>query len=196
MHRRIQCLILKITVARFVDRQQAAISRYRCDKLSRESQTPMDNSPVQQFLENLHSDDESTRDTATQELWRFWFNQKGMHGVDVLRRSQMAYDAGDFAGAEMILSTLINNQPDFAEAWNRRAVFHYMQGNHEQSLADCQMVTQLNPHHFGAWHGMGLCHAALGNFREAIQAFRKALEIQPYALINQKLILECTARLS
>jgi len=43
---------------------------------------------------------------------------------------------------------------------------------------------------------MGLCHAAMGNYRAAIRAFRQALEIQPYALVNQKLILECTARLS
>ena len=31
---------------------------------------------------------------------------------------------------------------------------------------------------------------------DAIQAFGQALSIQPYALINQRLILECTARLS
>jgi cytochrome c-type biogenesis protein CcmH/NrfG len=43
---------------------------------------------------------------------------------------------------------------------------------------------------------MGLCYAALGEYSEAIWAFRKALEIQPYSLENQKLILECTARLS
>ncbi|MEM7773958.1 MAG: tetratricopeptide repeat protein [Cyanobacteria bacterium P01_A01_bin.37] len=156
----------------------------------------MDQSLVKQLLENLHSDDEFVRENATQDLWRAWFHQKGIHGFDLLRRSQLVYDTGDFAGAEMLLSTVIENQPDFAEAWNRRAVFHYMQGNHEQSLMDCRTVIELNPHHFGAWHGMGLCHAALGDYQDAIQSFRKALEIQPYALINQKLILECTARLS
>jgi tetratricopeptide (TPR) repeat protein len=156
----------------------------------------MDDSQVKPFLDDLQSNDESVRERATQELWRIWFHQKGVHGVDVLRRSQMAYDSGDAVGAEMILTTLIKNEPDFAEAWNRRAVFHYMQGNHQQSLEDCQKVTELNPYHFGAWHGMGLCYAALGRFRDAIQAFRKALDIQPYALINQKLILECTARLN
>ena len=41
--------------------------------------------------------------------------------------------------------------------------------------------------HFGALHGLGLCHAALGEDRQAIGAFRRALEIQPYE--NQRLIL-------
>lgn len=58
------------------------------------------------------------------------------------------------------------------------------------------MVIELNPIHFGAIHGLGLCHAALGDYSAAIAAFRRALEIQPYALENQRLILECTARLS
>lgn len=156
----------------------------------------MDEALVKQLLEDLRSDDEAVRTNATQDLWRVWFHQKGVHGLELLRRSQMAYELGDVEGAEMMLSTLIKNQPDFAEAWNRRAVLYYVQGNYQQSLVDCQRVIELNPYHFGAWHGMGLCHAALGHYRDAIQSFRNALEIQPYALINQKLILECTARLS
>ncbi|MHC5613976.1 MAG: tetratricopeptide repeat protein, partial [Nostoc sp.] len=31
---------------------------------------------------------------------------------------------------------------------------------------------------------------------EGIRAFKAALEIQPYSLVNQKLILECTFRFS
>ncbi|MFM6038746.1 MAG: tetratricopeptide repeat protein, partial [Sphaerospermopsis kisseleviana] len=69
-------------------------------------------------------------------------------------------------------------------------------GNYQKSLADCQMVVQLNPVHFGALHGMGLCYAAIGKYGEAIEAFQKALNIQPYSLVNQKLILECTLKLS
>ena len=56
-------------------------------------------------------------------------------------------------------------------------------------------MIQLIPYHFGALHGLGLCLLALGNYQDAIAAFRQALEVQPYALINQKLILECTALL-
>jgi tetratricopeptide (TPR) repeat protein len=63
-------------------------------------------------------------------------------------------------------------------------------------MADCQRVIELIPYHFGALHGLGLCYAALGQYPQAIQTFRQALTVQPYAITNQRLLLECTARLS
>jgi tetratricopeptide (TPR) repeat protein len=150
---------------------------------------------IEQLLEDLKNPDEQLRQTATMELWRRWFNQKGDLGLELLRRSQAYLEIGEDAKAEEILSEAINRFPDFAEAWNRRAVFYYTQQQYEKSKSDCEQVVKLSPYHFGAWHGLGLCHAALGNYLEAIGAFRKALEIQPYALINQQLILECTTHL-
>ncbi|MEG4396526.1 tetratricopeptide repeat protein [Microcoleus sp. BROC3] len=156
----------------------------------------MDELSVKALLEDLKKSDESVRDRATTELWRTWFNQKGEYGMQILRRSQVLLDAGDVSRALDLLTQLISEAPDFAEAWNRRAVLHYTQGNYKKSIQDCETVLKLNPVHFGALHGLGLCYAALGEYINAIQAFRRALEIQPFALVNQKLILECTARLS
>jgi len=156
----------------------------------------MDELSVKALLEDLKNSDESVRDRATTELWRSWFHQKGEYGMQILRRSQVSLDAGDVRHALDLLTKLISQEPDFAEAWNRRAVLHYTQGNYKKSIHDCEIVLKLNPVHFGAMHGMGLCYAALGEYINAIQAFRRALAIQPFALVNQKLILECTARLS
>ncbi|WP_377476858.1 MAG: tetratricopeptide repeat protein [Microcoleus anatoxicus] len=156
----------------------------------------MDELSVKALLEDLKNSDERVRDRATTELWRCWFHQKGEYGMQILRRSQVSLDAGDVRHALDLLTKLISQEPDFAEAWNRRAVLHYTQGNYKKSLQDCSTVLKLNPIHFGALHGRGLCYAALGEYINAIQAFRCALEIQPFALVNQKLILECTARLS
>ncbi|HEY9673919.1 MAG TPA: tetratricopeptide repeat protein [Waterburya sp.] len=151
---------------------------------------------INALLEDLKHPDENVRKQATVQLWRIWFHQKGQYGLELLERSQLLLEAGDTKQAEALLTELIEAQPDFAEAWNRRAVLYYTLGEYEKSRRDCQEVLKLNPVHFGALHGLGLCYAALGEYRAAIQAFRKALDIQPYAIINQKLILECTARLS
>ncbi|HEY9626026.1 MAG TPA: tetratricopeptide repeat protein [Coleofasciculaceae cyanobacterium] len=156
----------------------------------------MNNPAIDLLLEDLKNSDEAVRDQATQELWRIWFQQKGGYGLDLLRQSQTLLEAGKLEAAELVLSDLIQDQPDFSEAWNRRAVLFYLQGEYHKSLADCQQVLRLNPAHFGALHGMGLCLAALEDYLAAIKTFRRALEIQPYALENQRLILECTARLS
>jgi len=156
----------------------------------------MDQSLIARLLEDLKHPDEAVRQDASAELWSIWFHQKGAYGIELLQRSQNLLEAGEIAQAEAVLTELISDQPDFAEAWNRRAVLRFIAGQYKKSLDDCQMVINLNPIHFGALHGLGLCYAALGDYRAAIEAFRHALEIQPYALDNQRLILECIARLS
>lgn len=156
----------------------------------------MDSSRINRWLQDLKSPDAATRERATEELWRMWFRQKGAYGAQLLLRSHDLLQAGQPEEAESLLSDLIRDQPDFAEAWNRRAVLRYTQGDFWRAIADCQQVLELIPYHFGALHGLGLCHASIGNYTAAIQAFRQAMAIQPYATLNQRLILECTARLS
>lgn len=156
----------------------------------------MDDALIHRFLEDLKNPDESTRKRATYELWRLWFHQKGMYGLQLLEQSQALMQSGDMQQAELLLSQILQDQPDFAEAWNRRAVLYYLREDYQRAIADCQQVIALNPIHFGALHGLGLCQMAVGNYPHALQAFRQALEIQPYAVENQRMILECTARLS
>lgn len=148
------------------------------------------------LLESLKSPDEAVRAEATQALWHIWFGQKGAAGLQILQRSQILLEAGEAAQSEALLSEVIEQMPDFAEAWNRRAVLYFVQGEYLKAIADCHHAIALVPVHFGALHGLGLCLASIGEYREAIQAFRRALEIQPYAIENQKLIFECTAKLS
>lgn len=147
------------------------------------------------LLDDLKQSDASVRDVATQTLWQQWFKQKGEWGLTLLQQSQLALDAGELDRAEVILSDVLRSQPDFAEAWNRRAVLYYLQRRYSSAIADCQHVLDIVPFHFGALHGLGLCYTALKDYRAAIYAFRRALEIQPYAVVNQKLMLECTMQL-
>lgn len=151
---------------------------------------------IASLLEDLKNSSETVRNRATSELWRIWFEQKGILGLEKLRRAQMMLEIGDTVGADEVLSQLIEAEPDFAEAWNRRAVLRYMQGHYRAAIADCKTVLQLNPIHFGALHGLGLCYAALGEYSTAIHSFRQALELQPYSLANQRWLLECTVRLN
>ncbi len=156
----------------------------------------MDNTRISSLLEKLKNQDEAVRDAATRELWRLWFTQKGLYGLELLERCQAMIDAGEFVQAEESLTAIIEEQPDFAEAWNRRAVLYYIRGQYQKSLLDCEQAIALNPVHFGALHGQGLSYAALGQHLAAIRSFRRAMDIQPHALVNQQMILECTARLS
>ncbi|MGK7918563.1 MAG: tetratricopeptide repeat protein [Trichodesmium sp.] len=156
----------------------------------------MDKSLIKKLLEDLKNPDELVRNRATEKLWQMWFLDKGSAGLQAIKNSENLLKNGEVTQAEAVLNQLIEDLPDFAEAWNRRAVLYYTLGKYRQAAKDCEMVVKINPFHFGAWHGLGLCYAVLSEYREAILAFQKALEIQPYSLENQRLILECTARLS
>ncbi|WP_035985811.1 tetratricopeptide repeat protein [Leptolyngbya sp. KIOST-1] len=156
----------------------------------------MDDSTLEILLQSLRQEDEYQRELATAALWQSWFYQKGAEGNQRLQTAQALVDQGELDAAEALLSALVAELPDFAEAWNRRAVLFFVQHRYREARADCQRVLELVPYHFGALHGLGLCHAALEQYEDAIQAFRRALVVQPYALINQRLLLECTAQLS
>jgi tetratricopeptide (TPR) repeat protein len=155
----------------------------------------MDERLIQQLLADLKNPNETVGKHATNQLWRIWFEQKGLIGLEELRKAQMLFDTGDVVSAEMCLSDTIRRYPDFAEAWNQRAVIYYSTEQYRKSIADCQKVVELNRVHFGAWHGLGLNYMALREYESAIASFHRALQIQPHALINQKLILECTMQL-
>ena len=155
----------------------------------------MNSIPINALLNDLKSDGQTVRETATQKLWQLWFEQKGVVGVQILNRSRLLIDAGDIDQAELILTQLIQTMPDFAEAWNQRAILYFMEHRHRKAISDCQQAIRLNPFHFGALHGMGLCHLLLAEHRQAAQAFRQALEIQPHSVENQRMLLECVAHL-
>lgn len=151
---------------------------------------------IDRLLQALKDRDETVRNQATGEFWHMWFHQKGLQGAKRLIESQTLVEAERSDDAKAILDELILAQPDFAEAWNRRAVLHYMEGNYAAAIHDCEKTLELVPYHFGALHGLGLCHASVGDYLDAIQCFRQTLDIQPFSLINQRLILECIAKLN
>jgi tetratricopeptide (TPR) repeat protein len=156
----------------------------------------MNQNLIDKLLLDLKSSDLNIRERATTQLWRIWFWEKGKIPLEQIEESEKLIAEGNIAAATVILNNLVDALPDFAEAWNRRAVLNFVSHNYYHAIADCEMAIELNPVHFGALHGLGLSHAALGNYSAAIRAFRSALEIQPHAIENQRLILECTARLS
>lgn len=155
----------------------------------------MNSVPINALLNNLKDNEQEVRESAVRELWQRWFEQKGILGVQLLNRSRLLIEAGDTDQAEMVLTQLIESMPDFAEAWNQRAILYFMEHRYRKSVSDCQQATRLNPFHFGALHGMGLSHLRLQEYGLAAQAFRQVLELQPHSVENQRMLLECMAHL-
>jgi tetratricopeptide (TPR) repeat protein len=129
------------------------------------------------LADRLRDDDAAVWRTAVEALWSVWFRADSPENNEELRRLARMQDPG---GALAGLDALIARAPDFAEAYNRRALVHFRLKDYTRSLEDCERTLQLNPHHFGTLAGMGKCFLQLRKHRAALRAFRQALRINPH----------------
>jgi tetratricopeptide (TPR) repeat protein len=95
-------------------------------------------------------------------------------------RAKAAMDAQQTDLALKLLDAIIKMRPDYVEAWNRRATVYYLQNNYARSLADIEQVLVREPRHFGALAGLGMIMQDIGDDKRALDAFRKALAVNPH----------------
>lgn len=112
-------------------------------------------------------------------IWAQWVQTPSDTAALLMTRSKAAIDAKQFDVATKLLDSIIKLRPDYIEAWNRRATVFYLQNNYERSLADIEQVLVREPRHFGALAGLGMIMQELGDDKRALDAFRKALAINP-----------------
>ncbi|MDH3317405.1 MAG: tetratricopeptide repeat protein [Gammaproteobacteria bacterium] len=79
-----------------------------------------------------------------------------------------------------LLNRALTAEPDYAEAWSRRAAVFYLLGEYPSALEDIKSTLALEPRHFGALAELGAIHMQLKNFEVAKSALLKALEINPH----------------
>jgi tetratricopeptide (TPR) repeat protein len=125
---------------------------------------------------------------AEATLWQVW-SRSGDPQVDALFADGVrAMETRDWLGAVSLFGRVVEAAPGFAEGWNKRATARYLAEHYASAIADCEEVLRLNPHHFGAASGQGLCHVALGQPAAAAGCFRRALAIHPgLASVRQNL---------
>ena len=75
---------------------------------------------------------------------------------------------------------LIELAPDLSEAWNKRATVQWLLGNFPASLADICETIKREPRHFGAYSGLGMIRAEMGEAGRAMAAFELAKKYNPH----------------
>jgi tetratricopeptide (TPR) repeat protein len=139
-----------------------------------------DSAAMPALAEALAADDAVLTALAERALWEIWC-RSGLPEVDALLHEGMAaMERENYDSAVALFTTVIGMAPDFPEGYNKRATAYYLAGQFRLAIADCEVARRLNPHHFGATSGQGLCHAALGEFDKAEACFRRALAIHPH----------------
>lgn len=130
--------------------------------------------------EQLKDPDPVVNEMAEHALWSIWFRSGSCEANHQLCKGAQAMERQDMDEAIRHFTRAIEIDPEFAEAYNQRAIAHYLQDELEESIADCRRTTELMPCHFGAWAGLGHGYAHLGRIDEALACYKKSLKINPH----------------
>jgi tetratricopeptide (TPR) repeat protein len=113
-------------------------------------------------------------------IWAVWM----ISGSDtcnlLMGRAKAAADEKDYDLAIKLLDAVVEIKPGYVEGWNRRATVYYLMNDYGHSLADIREVLAREPRHFGALAGLGLILQELGDDAHALEAYRRALAINPH----------------
>ena len=125
-----------------------------------------------------------------QKIWKIW----STHPTDETLTSKLSkgtnlMQSNTLSESIEIFSNLIELDPNWAEAWNKRATALYLIGDYEGSQKDIDKVLELEDRHFGALAGQGLVNIKLENYEKAIESYKRAQEIYP-AMQSPKVMIE------
>ena len=155
------------------------------------------------FLDELFarlgkSADEEEAKGIAGAIERVWL-RSGSDTADLLmNRAMSAFQSKDYPLSIELFDKLLVVDPEWAEAWNKRATAKYFSDDYAGAMADIGEVLKLEPRHFGALSGMGFILQRVGMERRALEVFRKTLAVYPklddIRKIVDKLSLEIDGR--
>lgn len=138
-----------------------------------------DSAKLDGLFERLKTADAAEAGRIETEIQIEW-SKSGSPAEDLLlQRGKDAMDLGDYPAAIEHFTAIIDQDPDFAEAWNARASAYYLAGEFGPAVADLARVLTLNPRHFGALSGLAMILEETGRPERALEAYRAAIAINP-----------------
>ena len=138
------------------------------------------NLELNRLFDELKIKDQISSFKTEQKIWKLWSTHPNNDeltsmlsvGSDFLNNNQ-------YSKAVEIFTKVIELDPSWAEAWNKRATVLYMMGEFEKSQDDIDKVLKLEKRHFGALAGQGLVNIKLENYEKALMSYEEAMKIYP-----------------
>ncbi len=144
-------------------------------------------------LPRLRDDQAPLRQFAVTLVWRLWA-RSGDAAVDALYAQGVELmQAGELPKAVLVFTGIIERQPAFAEAWNKRATIYYLMDQYDASMKDCDAVLERVPEHFGALSGYAQMLAERNQPERALEMLERAFKVNPN-MANAELTIESLRR--
>ena len=135
---------------------------------------------LNKLFNDLRIDNKPISAEVEQKIWKIWsthpYNERLTNmlaeGTDLVNNQKLNEAIVKF-------SDVIELDPNWAEAWNKRATVFYLIGEYQKSQNDINKVLDLEKRHFGALAGQGLVNIELQNYEKAIKSNQDAMKIHP-----------------
>ena len=115
-----------------------------------------------------------------QKIWKIWSTHPEKNDLtSLLAKGSNLVNQNKLYEAEAIFTKVIKLDPNWAEAWNKRATVLYLLGEFQKSQNEIDKVLELEERHFGALAGQVLVNIQLKNYEKAIMSYKKVQEIYP-----------------
>ncbi len=121
------------------------------------------------------------------------FARSGSDTADLLlARATQAFEDKNYPLAVELLDRVLALQPNWAEAWYRRATVFYQIDDPVGAMADLSRAIKIEPRHFNAWTGLGHILMASDDKARALQAYQRVLKINPQESSVQTIVNRLT----
>ena len=135
---------------------------------------------LDKLFNELKTDNPVLTFEVEQKIWKIWSTHPKKNELTLMLSEGSTLVKNDKLNeAVNIFTKVIELDPSWAEAWNKRATVLYLLGEFQKSQNDIDKVLELEERHFGALAGQGLVNIQLKNYDKAIMSYEKAQKIYP-----------------
>ena len=135
---------------------------------------------LDKLFNELKTDNSVLTFEVEQKIWKIWSTHPKKNELTLMLSEGSTLVKNDKLNeAVNIFTKVIELDPNWAEAWNKRATVLYLLGEFQKSQNDIDNVLKLEERHFGALAGQGLVNIQLKNYEKAIMSYEKAQKIYP-----------------
>jgi tetratricopeptide (TPR) repeat protein len=147
------------------------------------------------MLDNLYAllataENEEAAERTSKAIARLWLNSGSDTVTVLMARAAKAMEDKNPRLALRMLDAVVEQAPDYAEGWSQRAHVLYLEGEVHRALGDLRRALALDPNHFRALSALGHILREYGAKEGALAAYRKLLEVNPFAEGAQKAVEE------
>jgi tetratricopeptide (TPR) repeat protein len=136
------------------------------------------------FNQLKNNNDVASAFEIEKKIWKIWSihpsnDKRSYRLTELLAQGSFLMDEQELNTAYEIFSQIILADPNWPEAWNKRATVLYLLGRYQESQEDIDEVLKLEKRHFGALSGQGLVQTELKNYEKAINSYKEVQKIYP-----------------